>query len=226
MCANSLKVLYLSLWLSIVQGKNCLNNNFDSTYHSSHLFLSHAAQQCTENFRHKIESAEGSRRGQMSTIETRIIPNMRITCSGTIVALIITGTRRVNGTQDPKLQIWRENKAQCGSYKKVVPEIVLHGSSCSNITHIVPASIFRCTLEQSFHVSVQLGDILGIELPPVDDATFDIYFTGGGPVNYIFQQQLSSTVDTITKVSVTEEQPQITLDITPGIIKLLPVYVR
>ena len=163
--------------------------------------------------------ADGSRRGQISTIETRLIPSMRFTCSGTIVALIITGRRQINGTQDPKLQIWRENKAaQCGSYQKLVPEIILHGTSCSNITHIVPGRVFHCALEQSFHVSVQFGDILGIELPPTNDANFDLYFTDGGPVNYIFQRQLSSTVNAITKSSVAKEQPQITFDIIPGII--------
>ena len=162
-----------------------------------------------------MESVDGSKRGQITTIETRLIPSMRFTCSGTIVALIVTG-RRQNGTHDPKLQIWREDKAQCGFYQKFVPDIVLRTTSCSNITHLVPESVFYCALKQSIHVSVQFGDILGIELPPTNDASFDLYFTDRGPVNYVFQQQLSSTVNTITKSSVVKEQPQITLDIISG----------
>ena len=80
----------------------------------------------------------------------------------------------------------------------------------------MPESVFYCALKQSIHVSVQFGDILGIELPPTNDASFDLYFTDRGPVNYVFQQQLSSTVNTITKSSVVKEQPQITLDIISG----------
>ena len=67
---------------------------------------------------HNMESVDGSKRGQITTIETRLIPSMRFTCSGTIVALIVTG-RRQNGTHDPKLQIWREDKAQCGFIKNL-----------------------------------------------------------------------------------------------------------
>ena len=143
---------------------------------------------------------------------------MRFTCSGTIVAYTVTGRNR-NGAQDPKVQVWRENKAQCGYYRKLVSEIVVNATACSNLTQLeseMPAQIFHCALKQATQVSVQFGDILGLELPPTTDDDFELYFTDGGPVNYVFQQLLSSTVDVTTKSSKVEEQPQITLDVISG----------
>ena len=152
---------------------------------------------------------------------------MRFTCSGTIVAFTVTGMDQNTGIQDPKIQVWRENKAQCGSYQKLASEITVHRPSCSNLIQlesVMPAQIFYCALNQSSQVSVQYGDILGIELPPTNHADFDLYFTDGGPLNYVFQQQLSSTIDTATKSSVVEEQPQITLDVDSGEIMTKIMY--
>ncbi len=176
------------------------------------------AQLCIENFK-DIVTSDGAIRGQNTTVETRLIPSMRFTCSGTIVAFTVTGMNRNTGIQDPKIQVWRENKAQCGSYQKLASEITVHQSSCSNLTQlesVMPAQIFYCVLKQSSQVSFQYGDILGIELPPTNHADFNPYFTDGGPVNYVFQQQLSSTINSITESSVVEEQPQITLEIDSG----------
>ena len=182
-------------------------------------FFLAAAQPCIENFKDMVSSS-GGRRGAIDTIQTRLIPSMRFTCNGTIVAFTVTGRGR-NGAQlqDPKIQIWRENRAQCSSYKKSVSEIIVNATSCSNLTQLEstkPAQIFYCALKSSSQVPVQLGDFLGIELPPVSDSDFDLYFTDEGPMNYVFQQQLSSTVDTINTSCVVDEQPQITLDIVSG----------
>ena len=131
----------------------------------------------------------------------------------------VTGRTR-NGKVDPKIQIWRENKAQCGTYYKPVADIVIEGSSCDNLTIISDplqaVKTYLCSLKTSAVVSVQPGDILGIELPPRNDSDFELYFTIGGTMNYIFQQQLSSTVQLATKVSVSEDLPQIKLDVLSG----------
>ena len=164
-------------------------------------------------------SSSGRRRGEIDTVQTRLIPSMRFTCNGIIVAFTVTGRVR-NGAQDPKIQIWREDKAQRGVYRKAAPEIVINAIVCCNLTQLpseMSVQIFYCALKPSSQVSVQYGDILGIELPPLSDADFYLYFTNGGPNNYVPQTQLSSTVD-ITNISLTAaEQPQITLDIDSGI---------
>ena len=131
----------------------------------------------------------------------------------------ITG-RTTNGEMDPKIQIWRENKAQCGTYYKPVADIVIESTSCNNLTTLSDPSqavkIYVCSLKTSAVVSVQIGDILGIELPPRYDDDFELYFTTGGTTNYIFQQQLSSTVKLATRASVSEDLPQIKLDVLSG----------
>ena len=133
----------------------------------------------------------------------------------------VTGKTR-NGKMDPKIQIWRENKAQCGTYYKPVADIVIESTSCNNFTTLSDpsqaAKTYLCSLKTSAVVSVQIGDILGIELPPRNDSDFELYFTIGGTMNYIFQQQLSSTVQLAmrVRVSVSEDLPQIKLDVLSG----------
>lgn len=143
---------------------------------------------------------------------------MQFTCKGTIVGYTITGRNR-NGTQDPRIQIWRENKAQCGKYYKPVSDIVVHESSCANVTaldSVAPAQIFHCSLKPSAHIQVQMGDVFGLELPRTDNDDFELYFTDGGPTNYVFQRRITtSTIELATSSSTTEEQPQIILDIIP-----------
>ena len=176
--------------------------------------------QCTENFK-DVLSFDGRIRGQNTTVETRLIPSMRFTCNGTIAGFTVTGVDRNAGDQDPKIQVWRENKSQCGSYQKRASEIIVHASSCETLTPLqsqMQVGIFHCALYPELRVDVQCGDVLGIELPPINNADFDFYFTDGGPINYVFQQQLSNEIDTnINRPLMVEEQPQITLNTDSGI---------
>ena len=142
---------------------------------------------------------------------------MRFSCRGTITGFTVGGRSR-NGDQDPKIQVWRENKAQCGFYSKPVPDITISENSnvCSNVTTLQESRIFHCTLRTSAHVSVLPGDILGIELPPTNDDRFELYFSSRGPTNYVFNQQLASTIELATRRSTRTDQPQITLDVISG----------
>ena len=166
-----------------------------------------------------MSSSDGSRRGLRNSIQTRLIPSMKFSCRGTIVGYTVTGRNRNNGVQDPKIQVWRQNRAQCESYYKPVPDIVVNETVCDmreRLESVQPAVTYHCTLNEAARVFVQPGDILGLELPPTNDDDFEIYFTSGGPTNYVFQRQLSSTVDVTTKTSAIEEQPQITFDVISG----------
>ena len=187
-------------------------------YGSPCVFLA-VTPQCTENFKDKVTFG-GRIRGQNTAVETRLIPSMRFTCNGTMVGFTVTGVDRNAGNQDPKIQVWRENKSQCGSYQKLASEIIVHASSCETLTprqSQMQVRIFHCALHPALRVDVQYGDVLGIELPPINNADFDLYFTDGGPINYVFQQQLSNEIDTnINRPLMVEEQPQITLDVVSG----------
>ena len=166
-------------------------------------------------------TTDGGKKGRQNGIQTRLIPNMRFSCRGTITGFTVGGRRR-SRAQDPKIQVWRENKAQCGFYSKPVPDITISENSnvCGNVTRSTTqvTRVFHCALRASAHVSVLPGDILGIELPPTNDDRFGLYFTNNGEtVNYIFNQQLAShTVELAKRKSIARLQPQITLDIMSG----------
>ena len=170
--------------------------------------------ECTSGFP-DVVLREGSGRGD-NEVTTRLFPDMRFGCSGTIVRLIAAVVDR-NGQQVPKVQIWRENNTQPGVYYKAGPDIPVFEDSSICVRHRLSSGIFRCTLNESAQVSVQPGDILGLELPPTNDDDFDIYFVSGGPMNYVFEEQLKSAIINISEAhSITNDLPQITLLVMLG----------
>ena len=68
-------------------------------------------------------------------------------------------------------------------------------NSCDDGSPKIASQTYWCILNKNFHVSVQPWDILGLELPHTDDDDFDIFFAEEGPMNYIFQKVLNSTVE-------------------------------
>ena len=73
-----------------------------------------------------------------------------------------------------------------------------------------------CILYNTYRISVQPGDILGIELPSTRNT--EILFTNGGPVNYVFDGQPGSTVNLSNNESFSKAQqlPQIVFSLTSG----------
>ena len=72
-------------------------------------------------------------------------------------------------------------------------------------------------LHENLQVSVQPGDILGLELPATDSV--EILFTNRGPTNYIFRH--SNQLDSNTNLSLNgrataQQLPQITFNLTAG----------
>ena len=110
-------------------------------------------------------------------LDTRLIPDMRFNCSGTLVGWTVSG-RAGNGTLFPKLQIWRRSDSEPFVYHKNGPEIQIdaEGSACESISQMCNQT-FRCKLQQSYHVTLRAGlDIIGIELPHSDNQGFEMYF--------------------------------------------------
>ena len=116
----------------------------------------------------------------------------------------------------PKLQIWREDKAQTGIYYRQGADIQVIDNNPMCIDDHRNGKIFRCTLKETFQVSVQPGDILGLELPPENLVEFDIYFTPGGPLNYIFEGKLNTTVNISEAADESYDLPQINLTVILG----------
>lgn len=153
---------------------------------------------------------------------TRLFPNMTFRCNGTIVRIIVAVVNR-GGRGVPKIQIWRESKDQCGVYYKPGPDIPIIDDSSVCLRHRLGGGLFRCTLNENWQVSVQPGDILGLELPPENDDDFDIYFKSGGPMplNYVFEGKLNSTVNISEANYHSHDLPQINLVVMLGVLQIL-----
>ena len=173
-------------------------------------------------------TSEGSARGLSGTIliETRLLFSMNFICSGTIVGWTVAG-KMGEGALYPELQVWRANSSQGDNYYykpgQDIP-IVFEGpgSACELVTQTC-GQIFHCRLSLDNHVPVQAGDILGVELPPLNNSGFQIFFIDSVPDtqnHFIFRRQLSSTV-TIEEVTgqsfpIIQDQLLVSVEINPG----------
>lgn len=124
----------------------------------------------------------------------RLVPNMNFTCRGKITRVMMVGKLR-NGTQGMKLHIWRKDGNENGIYQRSGREVRLSPDICTESEN--STTLFNCQLPKMMQVSVEPGDILGIELPPQNLAAFEPYSVSEpGLTNYIFRyNQLSSTID-------------------------------
>ena len=129
---------------------------------------------------------------------------------------------------DTILGIWRETSNNPKIYERI-NEISL--GTCGGQ---VPAplvmgmsDVYECTLPQSERVSVQPGDVVGIEIARNSRYRFRLYFddTNSGPTNYVFNGQVSTA--TLNQASsIEQDQPQISLTIEPIISTTVPPTTR
>ena len=149
-----------------------------------------------------------------NNVLTILIPDMNFTYNATIAGFIVAGT---NFTKEPhsKIQIWRQNRSQPGTYYKAQPDIIIVNGCVSSVS--VTKSIDFCILK-TMAVSVQPGDFLGLEIPQTDEKS-EIYFTRGGPENYRFSGALNSPVELTNNSNyrVVQQRPQIAFNLTSGI---------
>ena len=150
--------------------------------------------------------------------ETILIPEMNFSCNATIFGFIVAGTGLNNiMSLDFQIQIWRKNMSESLSYYQVGSNIEINtmpkGGVCSYRNRVVMNRIVWCILNDSLQVSVQPGDILGLEL-----RNSDIQFMTGVFNNYIFEGQLRSSMALLndTNVTITQQIPQIAFNLTSG----------
>lgn len=141
---------------------------------------------------------------------TLLFPHLTFGCNGTIVRLTVAVAADSNserGQSAPKIQIWKENGSL---YQKLGPEILILNSSCEDL--MLNEGKFQCTLSESARVSVQPGDILGIEIPPVDNGYKILFINASSHKTNtrIFLQRLpSSTLNLSEADNITSHLPQI-----------------
>ena len=148
--------------------------------------------------------------------ETILIPEMNFSCNATIFGFIVA--RNQNMFLDFQIQIWRKNLSESLGYYKVESNIEINtkstlGDVCSYRNRVVMNHIVWCILNDGLQVSVQPGDILGLEL-----RKNDIHFMTGVFNNYIFEGQLQSSMALLndTNVTITQQIPQIAFNLTSG----------
>ena len=167
----------------------------------------------------------GTREDNGNRFRTRVIPEMSFTCHGTVTHWRAAGEFRTQGNAmiNSVLSIWRERSSERGTYNRV-GEVEL--GTCGNQ---VPApsvtNVYECTLPQSERVSVQPGDIVGIELPPENDANFQLYFdsTNSGPANSVFDSHDSTFSLSQASSNITQDQPQVSLTVEPDTATTIPI---
>ena len=154
--------------------------------------------------------------GPSSTARTRIIPEMTFTCHGTVTHWRAAGEFRDTGmtTTNSVLSIWRERSSELDTYDRVGEiELGICGSEDPAPSVMGMSNVYECTLPQSERVSVQPGDIVGIELSAANRAKFRLHFdnSGSGPANYEFNSH--GHMFSLTGSTIIQDQPQISLTV-------------
>ena len=157
-------------------------------------------------------STKGERQGNISIVTTNLFPNLTFGCYGTIVRLTVAvAGNNYSEYSALKFQIWRKNETHSGVYYKPGRDIPISNSSCETDNYSLKGNNFQCTLHEKARVSVQPGDILGLEIPPTGNQNdYEILFDESqASVNYIFQSPLSSIVNISEANSTVNRLPQI-----------------
>lgn len=123
-----------------------------------------------------------------------LYPQMKIICNGTLVRWRVAGAFLPQGAGpnvNIVLSIWRERSAESGIYNRV-GAIAL--GFCGNRIAIRDNNVFECTLPQNSRVTVQTGDIVGVEVMANRGFQILYHHTASGTRSYRFNRRTSSTV--------------------------------
>jgi hypothetical protein len=172
---------------------------------------------CLSGFPEVIDGRVRLSESGRTQVTTRLFPNLKFGCFGTIVRVTAAVWDTPTGEENPTIQIWREDKTHPGLYHKISSVIQIGQSNSQCYQGTLMDDILQCILTEEHHVSVQPGDFLGIEIPSYLEDDLLIYFKAGGPTNLVFQGQLGSTVNLFTKShTITDGEPQITFLVVLG----------
>ena len=174
---------------------------------------------CLSGFPDQVIFEGNSKRGELGRVTTRLFPELKFGCFGTIVGVTAAILDAARGTI-PKVQIWRENETQPGLYHRMSScnNLIRWGTNNTCYQRTLNRGIYRCyALRENYRISVQPGDFLGLEIPPINEEDPVIYFKTGGPKNFVFQYPLNSTVNSSSEPHcITYDEPQITFMVLLG----------
>ena len=157
--------------------------------------------------------------------------------------LTVVGNVQMNGTLNPTIQLWQWSKQSNSWWRRKMIKLRINSEECKmipeNEVNQMPgmdptsganlkassaadsytqstADVFRCTVNFNEDLIVQSKDILGIELPPKQNTTFEIFFIENSTRrNYIilFSNYYETRPRTLNLINSTDtlQQPQINL---------------
>ena len=158
---------------------------------------------------------------------TILIPRMRFICDGTIRYELTVVGRLKNGSLSPTLQLWRRNRRRSfrlrGMRTMIEFNSIKQCECCSRInsSESEELDLVQCTFPwtNTDDIQVQAEDIIGIEIPPTANTSFEIYFSNSAEVNLLFFQRKYTPGDNVklsdNNMTVSNKQPQIKLEIVP-----------
>ena len=173
---------------------------------------------CLSGFPEVVSSRQGVPQDRSQTI-TRLFPNLKFGCFGTIVRFSAAVRNTKHRWRDPMIQIWRKDSTRPGLYHRISSKIRIQSENppCYQRAFNVSSRIFQCTLREDFRISVQPGDFLGLEIPSSGNDDLVIYFKAGGLTSLVFQDRLGPTVNLFTSTpTISNDEPQITFLVALG----------
>lgn len=152
--------------------------------------------------------------------ETRIIPEMNISCNGTLSGWTVAGrnlTTPTNNNSFPKLKVFRETSANSRMYS-FIGEVVL-GTCGSGFALTNAEGFFTCDLEEQDRLPVQANDVIGFYFPEQSVSTFQVRFNTSptDPINTVFMGvDINYDITIPIGKATARNLPQINLDIATG----------
>ena len=114
-----------------------------------------------------------------------VFPNVTINCTGKLTSVNVTGATGV-GDEEPQLQIWR-----MGSTNSVPNTYIL-----KHLIPLVPGQSSQCcstsSTEANCDYGVEAGDIVGVQLPQLEESSFLIHFSRHEIPAYILQCNITN----------------------------------
>ena len=143
----------------------------------------------------------------LSIQQLRLFPSMRITCNGMLVGLSVAGETGNRNKDSPILQIWRLTGPMSNDYMRISEYTFPIG--CTQL----PNNVWQCTVSPS--IDVEVGDIIGINLPPTSNgqSAFRIYFTSPSSFTSYILDSTSASTFPVPGSTTASAQPVLTLDI-------------
>ena len=170
------------------------------------------ASACHKGFLSSVTGCIGCGTGGESAA-TRLIPDKHFTCHGAVVGWRAAGILSDNSSlpnNNAMLGIWRESST--GTYNKIATiELGTCGSGVEAPIVAGESNVYECSLPENLRVTVQPGDILGIDIGAASGGHgFRLVFINGGPTNYVFNGH-PSTATLSQSDSIVQERPQVIL---------------